>query len=109
MKEEAPSLLAERLQRESWTPQGVVLSGNTDPYQPVERELKITRSCLEAFLRHRNPVSIVTRSGLIRRDTDLLGELAERNLVSVVVSLTSVDDELAGKLEPRAGRAAIPL
>lgn len=109
VKEEAPSLLAERLQQERWTPQGVALSGNTDPYQPVERELEITRSCLEVFLRHRNPVSIVTKSGLIRRDTDLLREMAELDLVSVAVSLTSVNDGLAGKLEPRAARPSLRL
>jgi len=109
VKEDAPRLLSERLQQKTWTPQGVALSGNTDPYQPVERELEITRSCLEVFLRHRNPVSIVTKSGLIRRDTDLLGEMAERNLVNVAVSLTSVNDELAGKLEPRAARPSLRL
>ena len=109
VKEDAPRLLSERLQTHGWTPQPVALSGNTDPYQPVERELKITRSCLEVFLRHRNPVSIVTKSGLIRRDADLLGEMAERDLVSVAVSLTSVDDALAGTLEPRAARPSLRL
>jgi len=109
VKDEAPRLLSERFQKDSWTPQPVALSGNTDPYQPVERELEITRSCLEVFLQHRNPVSIVTKSGLIRRDTDLLGEMAERNLVTVAVSLTSVDDDLAGKLEPRAARPSLRL
>ncbi len=109
VKDEAARLLTERFQKNSWTPQPVALSGNTDPYQPVERELEITRSCLEVFLRHRNPVSIVTKSGLIRRDADLLAELAERNLVTVAVSLTSVDDTLAGKLEPRAARPSLRL
>lgn len=109
VKEEAPRLLSERFQKDSWTPQPVALSGNTDPYQPVERELEITRSCLEVFRQHRNPVSIVTKSGLIRRDTDLLSDMAEQNLVSVAVSLTSVDDDLAGKLEPRAARPSLRL
>lgn len=109
VKEEAPRLLSKRLQQKTWTPQGVALSGNTDPYQPIERKLEITRSCLEVFLRHRHPVSIVTKSGLIRRDTDLLEEMAELNLVSVAVSLTTVDDTLAGKLEPRAARPSLRL
>ncbi len=101
--------MSERFQHEGWTPQSVALSGNTDPYQPVERELEITRSCLEVFLRHRNPVSIISKSGLLRRDTDLLSEMADRNLVTVTVSLTSIDDELAGKLEPRAARPSLRL
>ena len=109
VKEDAPKLLSERLQKKSWTPQGVALSGNTDPYQPVEQELEITRSCLEVFNRHRNPVSIVTKSGRIRRDIDLLGEMAQLNLVNVAVSLTTVDDSLAGKLEPRAARPSLRL
>lgn len=109
VKKNAPELLSERLQKESWTPQVVALSGNTDPYQPVEQELEITRSCIEVFLQHRNPVSIVTKSGRIRRDLDLLREMAELDLVSVAVSLTSVDDSLAGKLEPRAARPSLRL
>lgn len=109
VKEEAPRLLSERFQTESWTPQPVALSGNTDPYQPVERELAITRSCLAVFRRHRNPVSIVTKSGLVRRDVDLLAEMAERDLVTVAVSLTTVDDGLAGTLEPRAARPSLRL
>lgn len=109
VKEDAATLLSERFQEQSWEPQVVALSGNTDPYQPVERETEITRSCLDVFLRHRNPVSIVTKSGLIRRDIDLLEEMAQRNLVSVAVSLTSVDDPLAGKLEPRAARPSLRL
>lgn len=109
VKEEAPTLLSQRFQKESWEPQVVALSGNTDPYQPVERETEITRSCLEVFLRHRNPVSIVTKSGLIRRDVDLLAKMAELDLVSVAISLTSVDDRLAGKIEPRAARPSLRL
>ena len=109
VKEDAPRLLGERLQSTGWTPEAISMSGNTDPYQPVERELEITRSCLEVFSRHRHPVSIVTKSGLIRRDTDLLADLANRNLVSVCMSMTSVDDAMAGKLEPRAARPSLRL
>lgn len=109
VKEDAASLLSTAFQKASWEPQVVSLSGNTDPYQPVEREMEITRSCLEVFLRHRNPVTVVTKSGLIRRDLDLLQDLAARNLVSVAMSLTCVDDALAGRLEPRAARPSLRL
>ncbi|NBC85588.1 MAG: PA0069 family radical SAM protein [Bacteroidetes bacterium] len=109
VKTEAPQQLAETFQKSSWTPQPVSLSGNTDPYQPVERDLEITRGCLKVLLRHRHPVSIVTKSALIRRDVDLLSQLAERNLVNVAISLTSVDDALSGKLEPRAARPSLRL
>lgn len=109
VKKTAPALLTERLQRRTWTPQPVALSGNTDPYQPVERETEITRRCLQVFRQHRNPVSIISKSGLLRRDLDVLGPMVERSLVSVTVSLTSVDDALAGKLEPRAARPSLRL
>lgn len=109
VKENGAQLLSERFQNETWEPQVVSLSGNTDPYQPVERELAITRSCLEVFLRHRNPVTIVTKSGLVRRDIDLLEEMADLDLVNVAISLTSVDDSLAGRLEPRAARPSLRL
>lgn len=109
VKPEAPRLLADRFQSESWTPQVVSMSGSTDPYQPVEREIEVTRNCLAVFRRHRNPVGIVTKSGLIRRDVDVLSDLAARRLVSVAVSLTTVDDELAGALEPRAARPSLRL
>lgn len=106
VKPDAPRLLSAALQRQSWTPQPIALSGVTDPYQPVERELRITRSCLKVFLRHRNPVSIVTKGGLITRDLDVLTELARRELVHVHVSITTLRDEVAGAMEPRAARPA---
>ena len=87
----------------------MALSGNTDSYQPVERELEITRKCLQVFLRHRNPVSIVTKGGLIRRDVDILGALAERNLVRVSISLTTLRNDVAGAMEPRAARPDLRL
>ena len=109
VKEEAPKLLSQAFQRPSWTPQVVALSGSTDPYQPIEREKEITRGCLTVFLRHRNPVSIITKSGLIRRDVDMLAALAERHLVHVYVSITSLDDHIAGTMEPRAARPSLRL
>lgn len=109
VKAEAPRLLAETFQKPSWTPQVVSLSGATDPYQPVEREWQVTRGCLEVFLRHRNPVSIITKGSLLLRDLDLLAALAERRLVQVMVSVTTLDDALAGTLEPRAARPSLRL
>ena len=109
IKRRAPKLLSQRFQTKSWEPQPVALSGNTDSYQPVERELEITRKCLQVFLRHRNPVSIVTKGGLIRRDVDILGALAERNLVRVSISLTTLRNDVAGAMEPRAARPDLRL
>jgi len=89
----------------------ILLSGNTDCYQPVERRLKITRSLLEIFLRYRNPVSVITKNNVILRDIDILEELAKMNLVHVNVSLTSLNEQLRQKLEPRTvtatGRLAV--
>ncbi len=78
------------------------LGSNTDPYQPVERELRLTRQVLEVLLEHHHPVSIVTKSALIQRDLDLLSALAAENLVIVGISLTTLDNRLAARMEPRA-------
>src|SRR6201746_550789 len=78
-----------------------MLSGNTDCYQPIERRLKITRSLLELFLKYRNPVALITKNNVILRDLDILKELAAMNLVHVNISLTSLDEQLRQKLEPR--------
>lgn len=104
VKENAPVLLAEAFEKASWEPQTVCLSGNTDPYQPVEQHLELTRECLKVFLRYRNPVSVITKNHRITRDLDLLGELADRNLVHVRVSVTSLDREIIRKMEPRTAR-----
>lgn len=102
VKMEAPLLLARAFSRKSWIPQMVALSGNTDPYQPVERSLELTRRCLEIFLQFRNPVSIVTKNALIVRDIGFLQEMAALDLVHVMISITSLDRELLGAMEPRA-------
>lgn len=104
VKRDAPERLAEGFRSGSWTPQVVSLSGNTDPYQPAEEHFELTRQCLEVFLRHRNPVSIITKNYRITRDRDLLEELAERNLVKVNVSVTSLDRQLIQAMEPRTTR-----
>jgi len=102
VKLKAPELLASEFSKSSWHPQTVVFSGNTDCYQPAERKLQITRRCLEVFLRFRNPVSLITKNALIQRDMDILKDLASANLVFVIITLTTLRQELAGKLEPRA-------
>ena len=78
------------------------MGGVTDPYQPVEGRLGITRRCLEVFAEFRNPVAIVTKSGLVTRDLDLLGELAQHDAAAVYVSITTLERELQRVLEPRA-------
>jgi DNA repair photolyase len=101
VKRNAPGLLRKTLGSKSWTPQVVALSGNTDCYQPVERKLQITRACLEVFSEYRNPVSIITKNFLITRDIDILSPMAERRLTAVLLSITTLDPELANAMEPR--------
>lgn len=101
VKHNIAKLLAKTFQKKSWQPQTVMMSGNTDCYQPAERELKLTRSCLEVFAWHRNPVALITKNYLVTRDIDLLEELASRNLVSVSISITSLKPEVAHVMEPR--------
>ena len=101
VKNDAPKLLEEIFKKKSWQPQMVCFSGDTDCYQPVERKLQLTRRCLEVFLKHRNPVGIITKNALITRDLDILQELHALNLVFVIISITSLDGELIRKMEPR--------
>ncbi len=101
VKMEAPELLAQALNRKSWKPQMIAFSGNTDCYQPVERQLGLTRKCLEVFLRFRNPVSIVTKNRMVLRDLDILREMARLDLVHIMVSITSLDPGLIRSMEPR--------
>jgi len=102
VKQHAPELLREKLMSSRWEPQVVALSGNTDCYQPVERKLEITRRCLEVFAEFRNPVGVITKSALVTRDLDHLTELARHDAVHVLVSVTTLDPELARRMEPRA-------
>src|SRR5262245_47463081 len=106
VKPEAPRLLEDAFQRKSWKPQVIALSGNTDPYQPIERQLQLTRRCLEVFLKYRNPVGMITKNHLITRDLDILRQLAEFNLVHVHLSITTLDAGLARIMEPRASAPA---
>ncbi len=109
VKPDAPRLLDRQFRSYAWQPQVVLLSGDTDCYQPIERKLQLTRQCLEVFLRHRNPVSIVTKNALIQRDVDLLEELASLNLVFVVMSITSLNHDLSRRMEPRTSTPAMRL
>jgi DNA repair photolyase len=101
-KTPAPQLLSAELQAPGYRVQPLALGTNTDPYQPIERRFKITRGVLEVLWQHRHPVMITTKSALILRDLDLLVALAGEQLVHVFVSLTTLDRELARRLEPRA-------
>jgi DNA repair photolyase len=102
VKLDAPELLRKALFSPRWQPQVVSLSGNTDCYQPAERKLEITRRCLEVFREFRNPVGVITKSALVARDADLLAELAAHGAAHVFLSITSLDPELARRMEPRA-------
>src|SRR5437660_3264281 len=101
VKTNAPELLRAELESQRWQPQTLVMSGVTDPYQPIERKLRITRGCLEVLAEFRNPVAIITKNRLVTRDIDLLCELAQFNAVAVNLSVTSLDPNLQRVLEPR--------
>ncbi|GAA4929539.1 PA0069 family radical SAM protein [Mucilaginibacter defluvii] len=111
VKRNAPELLEQYFNKKNYEPVCIVLSGNTDCYQPIERRLGITRRLLEVFLKYRNPVSFITKNNLILRDMDILAEMAKHNLVHVNVSITSLKEDLRQKLEPRTvtatGRLAV--
>jgi len=109
VKERAPELLEAELARRSWIPTTLACSGVTDCYQPVERELRITRRCLAVLAEFRNPVGLITKNALVLRDLDLLAELASHGAASVTLSLTTLDAKLASALEPRASRPAARL
>ncbi len=106
VKEDAPELLRAELASPRWTPQTILLSGVTDPYQPAERRLGITRRCLEVLAEYRNPVAITTKSHLVTRDIDLLRQLASHQAAVVTLSITTLDDRVARALEPRASTPA---
>ncbi len=101
VKMDAAELLKAELESPRWKPQVLVMSGVTDPYQPIEKKLRITRGCLEVLTKFRNPVAIITKNRLVTRDVDLLCELASSNAAAVNISVTSLDAELQRVLEPR--------
>jgi DNA repair photolyase len=105
VKQNAAELLEKHLLNKNWKPVPISVSGNTDCYQPIERKLKITRSILEVLLKYKHPVSMITKNSLILRDIDILKELASMQLVHVMVSITSLREELRSKMEPRTATA----
>ncbi len=104
VKEGAPELLRGELSSPRWEPKVLSMSGVTDPYQPVEKGLRVTRRCLEVLAEFRNPVGIVTKNHLVTRDIDLLSELAGHGGALVALSLTTLDDDLRRVMEPRTSR-----
>jgi DNA repair photolyase len=106
VKRRGPELLRQELSSRRWVPQPVAMSGATDCYQPAERHFRLTRRCLEVFADLRHPVFIITKNALVTRDLDLLGKLARFHCIAVHLSVTTLDSELGGKLEPRASRPA---
>src|SRR5882757_9017352 len=111
VKRNAPELLEKYFNKKNYQPVSILLSGNTDCYQPIERRLKITRGLLQVFLQYKNPVSIITKNNVIIRDLDIITELAKLNLIHVNISITSLNEQLRQKLEPRtvtaSGRLAV--
>ncbi len=101
-KPEAARLLERELSNPRYVPEVIHIGGNTDPYQPQERRLRITRGLIEVLSRFNHPFSIISKSALILRDLDLIAPMAERNLVRVAISITSLDRKLARSMEPRA-------
>ena len=101
VKKEAPRLLEELLKKKSWKAHPIVMSGNTDCYQPAEKKFQLTRRCLEVFLKYKHPVGIITKNALILRDLDLLKELAKDHLIGVNMSITSLSEDTRRVLEPR--------
>ncbi|GAB3245561.1 radical SAM family protein [Chitinimonas naiadis] len=103
-KPNAPELLRRELSKPGYTVAPICIGSNTDCYQPIERDLKLTRGILEVLLETRHPTMLLTKNALIERDIDLLGEMASKRLVQVMVSVTTLDRELARKMEPRASQ-----
>ena len=101
-KPDAPALLEKELAAPGYEPRMIAIGTNTDPYQPIERNLKIMRGILEVLDRASHPVGIVTKSALVTRDADILARMAKRNLVKVGISVTTLDSTLARTMEPRA-------
>jgi len=103
VKPNAAELLAKELSAPGYVPKTIAIGTNTDPYQPIEKKLKIMRSVLEVLWQFKHPVGIVTKSPLIARDIDILGPMAEMGLARAALSITTLDRKLARQMEPRAG------
>lgn len=104
-KRNGPQLLEQFFKKRGYVPEPILLSGNTDCYQPVERKLQITRQLLQTFLDYRHPVQILTKNALVTRDLDILVPLAEKNLVTVSMSIPTINEDLRRVMEPRTSSA----
>ncbi|MEQ8856358.1 PA0069 family radical SAM protein [Gimesia sp.] len=109
VKRDAPKLFRDFLSRSDWRPELIAFSGITDCYQPAEREFQLTRQCLEVASEANQPVGIVTKNALVVRDLDILQSMAQRSLVNVSLSITTLDPELAREMEPRTSIPAARL
>jgi DNA repair photolyase len=109
VKERAPELFRDWLARDRYEPETITISGVTDCYQPIERKLSLTRRCLEVALEARQPVTLVTKNALVTRDIDILKEMAAHRVVSVAVSVTTLDQSLVKVMEPRTSSPAAKL
>lgn len=108
-KANAANLLRKELSARNYTPKPIALGVNTDAYQPEEKRLRLTRSLLEVLAEYNHPVLLITKSGLIRRDMDLLSQMADKGLARVALSVTSLDHDLSRRMEPRAASPALRL
>lgn len=108
-KPDAPKLLAETFSKKSYVPHSIMMSGNTDCYQPIERKLKITRGCMEVFRDFRHPVYIVTKNHLVTRDIDIFKDMVPFDCISVSLSVTTLDAKLSRAMEPRASTPTLRL
>ena len=109
VKEDAPSLLRAELSAKKWQPKLLAISGVTDPYQPIEKRLGLTRGCLEVLAELRNPLGVITKNHLVTRDADLFAEMARWNGARVFVSITTLDAGLARTMEPRTSSPELRL
>ncbi|HXL68085.1 MAG TPA: PA0069 family radical SAM protein, partial [Xanthobacteraceae bacterium] len=109
VKPDAADLLARELAAPSYLPKVIAMGTNTDPYQPIERKWRVTRKILEVLRDAGHPVAIVTKSGLVARDIDILADMARRNLAKVALSVTTLDPKLARVMEPRAATPLLRL
>jgi len=105
VKKNAPELLEKFFKKRGYKAESILMSGNTDCYQPVERKLQITRQLLQVCLDYRHPINILTKNALVLRDLDILTQLAEKNLVTVSLSIPTINEELRRRLEPRTSSA----
>ena len=108
VKHRAADLFRQWLNRDKWQPEMICFSGITDCYQPAERNFRLTRACLEVALEARQPVGIITKNHLVTRDLDLLTQMAQLKVAHVSISVTTLDEQLARRLEPRTSSPSSP-